>query len=87
MTARMGKGHRIIIPRWAKRFVFVQIEPFAALFWALGIVISHILQQVTQPVGLAFPNYGTARQWKVGFNLTDEALPPPISPLGVLTLW
>ena len=29
--------HRLIIPRWANRFVFLQIEPFALLFWALGI--------------------------------------------------
>ena len=34
-----GHIHRLIIPRWAKRVLFVQIEPLAALFWALGIVL------------------------------------------------
>ena len=36
-----------------------RIEPFPALFWALGIVLAHILQKVTQPAGLASPNSGT----------------------------
>ena len=31
-----------------------RIEPFSALFWALSIVLAHIiLQLVTQPAGLA----------------------------------
>ena len=34
------------------------IEPFAALFWALGSVLEHILQKVTQPAGLASANSG-----------------------------
>ena len=36
-----------------------RIEPFPALFWALGIVLVHILQKVTQPASLASPNSGT----------------------------
>ena len=38
---------------------------FAALFWALNIVLGHILQQVTQPAGLASLNHGTVRQCNV----------------------
>ena len=34
------------------------IEPFAALFWALGIVLAHILKQLTQPAGPASLKYG-----------------------------
>ena len=30
-----------------------RIEHFPALFWALGIVLVHILTQLTQPAGLA----------------------------------
>ena len=38
----------------------MRVEPFAVLFWALGIVLAHVLQQVTQPAaGLASLNYGT----------------------------
>ena len=36
-----------------------RIEPFAALFWALGIALAHILKQLTQPAGLASLNIGT----------------------------
>ena len=36
-----------------------RIEPFPSLIRALGIVLAHILQQVTQPAGLAFINSGT----------------------------
>ena len=34
------------------------IEPFAVLFWALGIVLAHILKQLTQPAGPASLKYG-----------------------------
>ena len=34
-------------------------EPFAVLFWALGIVLAHILKQLTQPAGQASFNSGT----------------------------
>ena len=37
----------------------MRVEPFAALFWALGIVLVHILQLVTQPACLASLNSGT----------------------------
>ena len=36
-----------------------RIEPFVALFWALSIVLVHILKQLTQPAGLASLNNGT----------------------------
>ena len=36
------------------------IEPFAALFWALGIVLAHKLQQATQLAFLASLNHGTS---------------------------
>ena len=37
----------------------MRVEPFAVLFWALVIVLVHILQQVTQPTGLASLIRGT----------------------------
>ena len=36
-----------------------RIETFPALFWALDIVLAHILKQLTQPAGLASLNSGT----------------------------
>ena len=47
-----------------------RIEPFPALFWALGIVLAQILQKVTQLAGLAFPNSGTgmARHYTAGVS-------------------
>ena len=38
---------------------------------------------MTKPAGLASLSHGTVRQKKVRFNLKEEALPPPFSPLGV----
>ena len=35
-----------------------RIEPSAALFLALGIVLAHILKQLTQPAGSASLKYG-----------------------------
>ena len=35
------------------------IEPFAALFWALGIGLAHIMKHLTQPASLASLNSGT----------------------------
>ena len=37
----------------------MRVEPFDVLFWALSIVLAHILQQVTQLAGLAPLNHGT----------------------------
>ena len=58
------------------------VEPFAVLFWALGIVLANILQQVTQPAGLAYLNRGTGtvlsasvRQGSVRFILMQEVSP------------
>ena len=36
--------------------LYNRIRPFAALFWALGNVLVHILKQVTQPAGLTSLN-------------------------------
>ena len=40
----------------------MRVKPFAVLCWALGIVLAHLLQQVTQPAGLAFLNRGTGTE-------------------------
>ena len=37
-------------------YLYNRIEPFAALFWALGNVLTHKLKQVTQPADLASLN-------------------------------
>ena len=61
-----------------------RIEPFAALFWTLGIVpvLVHILKQLTQPAVLASLNSGTSvREGSVRFNLrvkTRQLLAFPI---------
>ena len=36
-----GSGHRLIIARWAKCSSYLRVEPFAALFWALGILLAN----------------------------------------------
>ena len=69
VSRRLLSGQRIYITRRTIDKLYTQIgnvnrlhniiEPFAALFWALGIVLAHILQKVTQPAGLASPNSGT----------------------------
>ena len=65
------------IPRWAKCFVSMRDETFAVLFWGLGIVQAHILQQMTQPAGLVSLNHGTVRQGSViGSTLIEDALAP-----------
>ena len=40
----------------------MRVEPFAVLFWALSIVLAHILQKGTQPAGLASLNRGTGTE-------------------------
>ena len=45
-----------------------KIEPFPALFWALGIVLAHILKLVTQPAGLASLNPRTGTDCTAGVN-------------------
>ena len=64
-------------------FVFA-IEPFAALFWALGIVIAHILKQLTQPASPASLKY--VRQGSVRLNLKEEEPPPPL-PFSLLAVY
>ena len=44
------------------------IEPFAALFWALGIVLAHILQKVTQPLAWHPPTVVPARHYTAGVS-------------------
>ena len=69
-----------------------RIEPFAALFWTLGIVpvLVHILKQLTQPAVLASLNSGTSvREGSVRFNLrvkTRQLLAFPIL-LFIIYLW
>ena len=66
----------------------LRFEPFAVLFWALGIVLAHILQQMTQPAGLPSLNHGRLRQWKDRFNLREEALAPSLFPSSyIIYLW
>ena len=48
--------------------LFIRIDPFAALFWALGNVLAHLLKQVTRPAGLASLN-----------RLTDTNCPAVVS--------
>ena len=66
------------------------IEPFAALFWALSIVLAHILQKVTQPAGLASlnPSNGTVLyvRGQLGSIRLKTSRLPAISFLGVLIL-
>ena len=40
----------------------MKIEPFAALFWALGIALANILKRLTQPAGLASLSSGTGNE-------------------------
>ena len=55
----------------------MSVEPFAVL-WALGIVLAHIMYQVTQSAGLASLNRGTAGSVMV--NLTEGALASSLFP-------
>ena len=63
----------------------LRIEPFAVLFWALGIVPANKLKQLTHPAGLASLNRGTGmvlysvQQGSVEFNLREEASAPSLS--------
>ena len=68
-----------------------RIEPFPGLFWALGIVLPHILQQ--QPAGLASLNRGTSTvlytQCKAGVSWVQfygRSVAPNPFPL-LLILW
>ena len=65
--------------------LYNRIEPFPSLFWALGIVLPHILYTVqyilytavTQHAGLASPNHGTGTvMYRTGqLGSTKEASP------------
>ena len=53
------------------------IEPSAALFCALGIVLAHILKQLTQPGGSASLKYGRGR---LGSIWTKKSRSPTLFP-------
>ena len=76
---------RLIIPTDGQSASsYLTVEPFAVLFWALGIVLDN-----TRPArrpGIAPPLYSqhflilamlTVRRRRVGSTLTEDALPPP----------
>ena len=60
----------------------IRVEPFAvpALDSRHCTVLAHVLHtaQVTQSARVASLNHGTVRQWKVRFNLIEEALAPSL---------
>ena len=71
--------------------LYLRIEPFAALIWAMGNVLGHKRKLVTQPPSLASLNSGTGMvlygRGQLGQLDMEEALPPSLfSPLDVLTL-
>ena len=67
------------------------IEPFAALFWALGIVLAHILPKVSQPAGLASLNPSTGMvlygRGQLGSIRLKTSRLSATSILAVLVLW
>ena len=62
--------------------LYIIIEPFSALFWALGIVLAHILQKVTQPASLASLNHGSGTvlygRGQLGSIRVKKRPPPPL---------
>ena len=61
----------------------LRVKPFAVLFWALGTVLGHLLQLVTQPACLASLNYDTVTVLygrPVRFNLIEDASAPFLFP-------
>ena len=67
---------------------YLRVEPFAVLFWALGIVLAHKCNAKGDPArrpGIPQPWYwhSTARQWKVQLDKRHVG-PPPFSHLAVL---
>ena len=48
--------------------LYNRIEPLAALFWALGNVLAHVLKQVTQPTSLASLNRCTGTDCTAGVS-------------------
>ena len=63
---------------------YCRIETSAALFLALGIVLAHILKQLTQPTGPASLKYGRGQ---VGSIWGRKSRPLPFSLLALLILW
>ena len=49
---------KLVLPSSCAKLFYRTLEPSAALFWALSIVLAHILNQLTQPAGPASLKYG-----------------------------
>ena len=57
LSGTLGPSHRKIIYQDGQSVSsHFRVEPFAVLFWALGIVLTHILLQAMQPAGPASLN-------------------------------
>ena len=66
----------------------LRIEPFAVLFWALGIVPTYILKQLTHPAGLASNNRGTGRAGVSWVQFERRSVSPlPFPHLAVLFIY
>ena len=71
------------VHRLAMCFVFLESWTFAALFWALGIVLTNTwpcppARHHSTVVQSAFPHMLAVRRWREGSPLTEDALPPPL---------
>ena len=87
---------RLIIARWAKYSSYLRVEPFAALFWALGILLANNWParppawHCSTAVQSAFPNMVnancTAEERRFNSHRRRVAL-PPYSYLGMINLW
>ena len=60
------------------------VEPSAALFWALGIVLAHILKELTQQAGPASLKYGRGQ---LGSIWGKKSLPPSFPFIAVYLLY
>ena len=66
----------------------MRIEPFAVTFWAPGIVLIHILKQLTQPAGLTSLNIGTGTiLYGMGLNWLKTIRLPAFSDLAILFIY
>ena len=70
-----------------------RVEPFAVLFWALGIVLANTwpcppARHHSPAVQSAFPYMVIliVRRWRICSTLTEDTLPPPFSYLGTIYL-
>ena len=69
----------------------MKIEPFAALFWALGIALANILKRLTQPAGLASLSSGTGTELygrgQLGLIWLKTRRLPAFSNLAILSIY